>query len=106
MNLISIQNKVYDGDDFPDTYVKVTVTQHMRIVKSKKTSLVRRSKEPSYNQSFDIKLSEENLGVTFLTIQLKQSRLFAIKGRHRQRQSSQAWTHGNPSLLFFAMTHN
>ena len=60
--------------------MKVTVTQHMRIVKSKKTSLVRRSEEPSYNQSFDIKLSEENLGVTFLTIQLKQSRLFAIKG--------------------------
>ena len=68
--------------------MKVTVTQHMRIVKSKKTSLVRRSEEPSYNQSFDIKLSEENLGVTFLTIQLKQSRLFAIKGR--QRQPSQA----------------
>ena len=60
--------------------MKMTVTQHMRIVKSKKTSLVRRSEEPSYNQSFDIKLSEENLGVTFLTIQLKQSRLFAIKG--------------------------
>ena len=79
--------------------MKVTVTQHMRIVKSKKTSLVRRSEEPSYNQSFDIKLSEENLGVTFLTIQLKQSRLFAIKGR--LRQPSQAWTHGNPSLLSY-----
>ena len=36
--------------------------------------------EPSYDQSFDIKLTEENLGVTFLTVQLKQSRLFAVKG--------------------------
>ena len=70
--------------------MKVTVTQHMRIVKSKKTSLVRRSEEPSYNQSFDIKLSEENLGVTFLTIQLKQSRLFAIKGR-TSKQSLDPW---------------
>ena len=42
--------------------------------------MVRRSLEPSYDQSFDIKLSEENLGVTFLTVQLKQSRLFAVKG--------------------------
>ena len=70
--------------------MKVTVTQHMRIVKSKKTSLVRRSEEPSYNQSFDIKLSEENLGVTFLTIQLKQSRLFAIKGS-QAKQSLDPW---------------
>lgn len=70
--------------------MKVTVTQHMRIVKSKKTSLVRRSEEPSYNQSFDIKLSEENLGVTFLTIQLKQSRLFAIKGSP-SKQSLDPW---------------
>ena len=69
---------------------KMTVTQHMRIVKSKKTSLVRRSEEPSYNQSFDIKLSEENLGVTFLTIQLKQSRLFAIKGSPA-KQSLDPW---------------
>ena len=36
--------------------------------------------EPSYDQSFDIKLTEEHLGVTFLTVQLKQSRLFAVKG--------------------------
>ena len=42
--------------------------------------MVRRSMEPSYDQSFDIKLTEENLGVTFLTVQLKQSRLFAVKG--------------------------
>ena len=52
----------------------------MKIVKSKKTCLVRRSLEPGYNQSFDIKLSEPLLGVTFLTVQLKQSRLFAVKG--------------------------
>ena len=42
--------------------------------------MVRRSMEPSYDQSFDIKLTEEHLGVTFLTVQLKQSRLFAVKG--------------------------
>ena len=87
--------QVYDGEDFPDTYVKFTMTQHMRlqhiykyfflilkfrIIKSKKTSMVRRSMEPSYDQSFDIKLTEEHLGVTFLTVQLKQSRLFAVKG--------------------------
>ena len=71
---------MYDGEDFPDTYVKITVTQHMKIVKSKKTSLVRRSVTPSYDQSFDIKISESLLGVTFLTVQLKQSRLFAVKG--------------------------
>ena len=52
----------------------------MKIVKSKKTSLVRRSVTPSYDQSFDIKISESLLGVTFLTVQLKQSRLFAVKG--------------------------
>ena len=72
--------QIYDGEDFPDTYVKISVTQHMRIVKTKKTSLVRRTLEPSFNQSFDIKLAEKFLGVTFLTVQLKQSRLFAVKG--------------------------
>ena len=72
--------KVYDGEDFPDTYVKITVTTHMKIFKTKKTSLIRKSLEPSFNQSFDIKLSENMIGVTFLTLQLKQSRLFAVKG--------------------------
>ena len=52
----------------------------MKIFKTKKTSLIRKTLEPSFNQSFDIKLSEDMLGVTFLTLQLKQSRLFAVKG--------------------------
>lgn len=52
----------------------------MKIAKTKKTSLVRRSLVPAFNQSFDIKLTEKNVGVTFLTVQLKQGRLFALKG--------------------------
>ena len=84
--------QIYDGEDFPDTYVKISVTQHMRIVKTKKTSLVRRTLEPSFNQSFDIKLGEKFLGVTFLTVQLKQSRLFAVKG--------------NPTYMVFNLISN
>ena len=72
--------EVYDGEDLPDTYVKVTVNHQMKVSKTKKTSLVRKSLGPAFNQSFDIKLSEKNLGVTFLTVQLKQARLFALKG--------------------------
>ena len=71
---------MYDGEDLPDTYVKVTLNQQMRVTKSKKTSLIRRTLTPAFNQSFDIKLTGKCVGVAFLTVQLKQARLFALKG--------------------------
>ena len=52
----------------------------MRVSKTKKTSLVRRNLSPAFNQSFDIKLTEKLVATTFLTVQLKQARLFALKG--------------------------
>ena len=73
-------SQVYDGDDLPDTYVKINISQNMRVSKTKKTSLVRRNLSPAFNQSFDIKLTEKCVGTTFLTVQLKQARLFALKG--------------------------
>ena len=57
------------------------VTQNMKVTKVKKTSLVRRDLEPSFNQSFDLKLEESLISNTFLTIQLKQARVFAVKGK-------------------------
>ena len=57
------------------------VTQNMKVSKVKKTSLVRRDLEPSFNQSFDLKLEESLISNTFLTIQLKQARVFAVKGK-------------------------
>ena len=57
------------------------VTQNMKVSKVKKTSLVRRDLKPSFNQSFDLKLEESLISNTFLTIQLKQARVFAVKGK-------------------------
>ena len=53
------------------------MTQNM---KAKKTSLVRRDLQPSFNQSFDLKL-EGLISNTFLTLQLKQARVFTVKGK-------------------------
>merc|ERR1712150_12020 len=71
----------YDGEDLPDLYVKVTVSQNMKVVKTKRTGLVRRNLQPAFNESFDLKLEEErgDLGKTILTLQLKQARIFAVK---------------------------
>lgn len=58
---------MYDGDDLPDTYVilkipqsivqisiqvKIIVNQAMKPTKTKKTSVVRRSIAPAYNQVY------------------------------------------------------
>ena len=55
------------------------MTQNMKVTKAKKTSIVRRNPEPSFNQSFDFKLDKSLIFKTFLTIQLKQARV-AVKG--------------------------
>ena len=56
----------------------------MRVSKTKKTFLVRKTVSPAFNQSFDIKLTEKCVDLTFLTVQLKQARLFALKGCRTQ----------------------
>ena len=56
------------------------MTQNMKVTKTKKTSIVQRNLEPSFNQSFDFKLDKSLISNTFLTLQLKQAR-FAVKGR-------------------------
>ena len=55
------------------------MTQNMKVTKAKKTSIVRRNLEPSFNQSFDFKLDKSLTSNTFLTLQLKQARV-AVKG--------------------------
>ena len=57
------------------------MTQNMKVTKAKKTTLVRRDLQPSFNQSFDLKLEEGLISNTFLTLQLKQARVFTVKGK-------------------------
>ena len=58
---------------------QVVVTQNMKVTKTKKTSLARKELKPSFNQSFDIQLDRSLISNTFLTLQLKQARVFAVK---------------------------
>ena len=57
------------------------MTQNMKVTKAKKTSLVRRDLQPSFNLSFELKLEEGLISNTFLTLQLKQAMVFTVKGK-------------------------
>ena len=62
------------------------MTQNMKVTKAKKTSIVRRNLEPSFNQSFDFKLDKSLISNTFLTLQLKQAMVAAKGGQGRTEE--------------------
>ena len=52
----------------------------MKVTKSKKTSLVRKTAKPAFNQSFDLSLEESNLTTSFISLEFKQAQAFGVKG--------------------------
>ena len=64
------------------------MTQKMKVCKTKKTTTVCKTLSPSFNQSFDFKLTEKSLSQTFLTLHLKQVKQFPVKGRQHTAQHS------------------
>ena len=69
------------------------MTQKMKVCKTKKTTTVCKSLSPSFNQSFDFKLTEKSLSQTFLTLHLKQVKQFPVKGRQYSTQHYKISTH-------------
>ena len=59
----------------------MTLTKKMKVTKTKKTCLVRKSVKPAFNQSFDFQLEESCVNTFTITLELRQQRAFAVKGR-------------------------
>jgi hypothetical protein len=53
----------------------------MKVTKTKKTCLVRKSVQPAFNQSFAFQLDENCVNTSAITLELRQQRAFAVKGR-------------------------
>ena len=53
----------------------------MKVTKTKKTCLVRKSVKPAFNQSFDFQLEESCINTCAITLELRQQRAFAVKGK-------------------------
>ena len=53
----------------------------MKVTKTKKTCLVRKSVQPAFNQSFDFQLEESCINAYTITLELRQQRAFAVKGK-------------------------
>ncbi|XP_023323110.1 synaptotagmin-15 [Eurytemora carolleeae] len=66
---------IKDEEDEPlDTYVKVSLTQNLKVVKSKKSDLSKKSNSPSFDQRFDFKVENSNLQCTSIFVHLKISK--------------------------------
>ena len=51
-----------------DFYLKVSLLQQGRVVKSKKTEVARKSNSPTFNESFTFKLPVEEIDSTSISI--------------------------------------
>ena len=60
------------------------LTQKMKVCKTKKTSTAHKSLQPSFNQSFDLKMKDSYLPHSFLTVQLRQAREFPARGEVKE----------------------
>jgi hypothetical protein len=67
--------------------LQVKMTQRMKVCKTKKTNTVFKSLQPSFNQSFDLKVTESSLPQTFLTLQLRQAKQFPARGNGEKKKN-------------------
>ncbi|XP_039298466.1 synaptotagmin-15 [Nilaparvata lugens] len=59
-------------DERQDSFVRVTLNQHYRTIKVKRTTTVRGSMEPKFTQGFHFNLTSANIDVTSVSLQLFQ----------------------------------
>ena len=59
---------------------QLTMNKDMKVIKTKKTGLVKNSTKPAFNQSFDLPLEESCLTTSFIRLEFRQARAFAVKG--------------------------
>ena len=58
---------------FADTYVKVCLLQQNRVVKTKKSEVVKKTSNPAFNESFTYKLAVTGLDTASVTVSTMQS---------------------------------
>ncbi|XP_006814049.1 synaptotagmin-15-like [Saccoglossus kowalevskii] len=57
-----------DNNPFVDSYVKICLLHVSKVIKTKKTSIIKRSCDPAFNESFILKVSSEQMDTTSLSI--------------------------------------
>lgn len=64
-----------------DVYVKVSLLLQSKVVKTKKTEVIRRSVNPSFNESFTFKLAPDSLDAASITITAMQNNTAHVRGK-------------------------
>lgn len=94
-----------------DVYVKVSLLLQSKVVKTKKTEVIRRSVNPSFNESFTFKLAPDSLDAASITITAMQNNTAHVRGkpnilRHKcTHRSTRTHTHTNTNTHTNTHTH-
>lgn len=71
-----------------DVYVKVSLLLQSKVMKTKKTEVIRRSVNPSFNESFTFKLAPDSLDAASITITAMQNNTAHVRGKSYIRDTS------------------
>lgn len=87
----------------PDTYVRLTLFNQTRAVKTKRTGIVRRSAEPCYNESFHFRLEAACIDATNIVLAIHQP---DNKGTKFVSQRQKKLDHKKANSCFLPCTTN
>ena len=61
-------------------FLKILLTEDLKVVNMQKTCLIIRSVKPAFNQSFDLLVEENSISTSFITLELRHRQAFAVTG--------------------------